>query len=337
MTRPHVRLACLSCLSCLLAVVLTSCKADLRELCYDHSHAQNYNLALLLELNLELDLDVDVEVSTEAHTKVQVPDYMKVCLYNPVTDQLAKTEMVTGYGGDLSVTPDTYDMVVYSFGTEWTQIRGEGDINTLEAFTSDITTTKAPQLAAITRSGEYEAPGPIIYTPDHLLVARERVEIPPFSAENRVITLKTMASTVVETYGFQVVNISGIEYVASAEAFVTNQARSTFFGRGEKSTEPATIYFPVEVDRERGVLSTSFNTFGKLPGESRSYLHILLRDTSGNEYKMSVDITDQFEKTDRQIVIGEPLDIPKPESSEGGGIAPTVENWEEENHDVPIG
>ena len=51
---------------------------------------------------------------------------------------------------------------------------------------------------------------------------------------------------------------------------------------------------------------------------------------------MSVDITDQFEKDDHEIIIDEEIDIPKPESG-GAGIAPTVDPWEEENHDVPIG
>jgi hypothetical protein len=34
-------------------------------------------------------------------------------------------------------------------------------------------------------------------------------------------------------------------------------------------------------------------------------------------------------------VIDEPIDIPKPEG--GGGIAPTVEEWEEVITDIPIG
>ena len=142
--------------------------------------------------------------------------------------------------------------------------RGEGNINTLEAFTSDITSTKSSLLASFTRAQGDEAPGPIIYTPDHLLVTRKQVEIPPFSAENHVVTITATAATIVETYEFEVTNITGAEYISSVEAFVTNQARSSFFGRGEVSTEPATIYFPIEVSGNTQTLKTSFNTFGKL-------------------------------------------------------------------------
>ena len=311
--------------------LLTSCQY--KDLCYDHNHGENYNLSLQLELKLEL--DVDVEVSVETHTKIEKPDYMKVMFYSPQIGTLSDTEIVGADGGHIYQAPGTYNMLVYSFGTEWTQIRGEGNINTLEAFTSDITATKSRALRSFTRAEDEEEPqGPIIYTPDHLLVAHERVEIPPFSEEERVITLTANAKTVVETYGFQLTNISGIEYISSVEAFVTNQSRSTFFGRGEKSTEPATIYFPIEVNPSDGYIHTSFNTFGKLPGESRSYLHIMIKNTEGEEVKISVDITDQFEKEDHEIIIDDEIDIPAPE---GGGIAPTVDPWEEENHDVPIG
>ena len=316
----------------LAALLLTSCQY--KDLCYDHPHNENYNLSLLLELKLEL--DVDVEVSVETHTQIEKPDYMKVLFYNPQTGMLSDSEIVGADGGNIYEDPGIYDMLVYSFGTEWTQIRGENNINTLEAFTSDITATKSRLLRAFTRGEDDEPQGPIIYTPDHLLVAHERVVIPEFSEENRVITLTANAKTVVETYGFQVTNITGIEYIASVEVFVTNQARSTFFGRGEKSTEPATLYFPIEVNPSEGYIHTSFNTFGKLPGESRSYLHILIKNTSGEEVQISVDITDQFEKEDHEIIIDEEIDVPAPEDS-GSGIAPTVDPWEEEKHDVPIG
>ena len=329
----------LSIVNCQLSIILVAtllllCSCQYKDLCYDHNHGENYNLSLLLELKLEL--DVNVEVSVETHTKIEKPDYMKVMFYSPQTGTLSNNDIVGADGGHIYQAPGSYDMLVYSFGTEWTQIRGEGSINTLEAFTSDITATKAGILRAFTRVGEEEPQGPIIYTPDHLLVAHEAIEIPHFSEEERIITLTANAKTVVETYGFQITNINGIQNIASVEAFVTNQARSTFFGRGEKSTEPATIYFPIEVNPSEGYIHTSFNTFGKLPGESRSYLHIMIKNTEGEEVKISVDITDQFEKEDHEIIIDEEIDVPAPEGS-GGGIAPTVDPWEEENHDVPIG
>lgn len=317
-----------------VSVSLTSC--EYKDLCYDHHHDEEPEYTATLVLELKLDLDLDIDVSVEAHTKILEPEYMKVCFYDPDNGALRYTEFVKGYGGPLSTPPGLYYLVAYAFGTEWTQIRNESNVNTLEAFTSDITATKSAALAGFTRSGDYEAPGPIIYTPDHLLVAREPVTIPELTAENRTVTIHADGATIVETYGFTVTNVEGIEYIKSVEAFVTNQASGNFFGTGTRNNNPATIYFPVEVNLTDRCLETSFNTFGKLPGESHSYLHILITDSEGKEYRTSTDITDQFEKADHEIIIDEPIIIPKPEGG-GTGIAPTVDEWEEENHDVPIG
>jgi len=130
-------------------LLLTSC--EYKDLCYDHNHTQEYSAMLELDLQLDLDLDIDVGIDVDTHTEIVVPDYMKVCCYSPIKGALQSTEFVSGTGGPLHLTPGIYDMVVYSFGTEYIQIRGEGDLETLEAFTSDITATKGATLRSFTR------------------------------------------------------------------------------------------------------------------------------------------------------------------------------------------
>ena len=294
------------------------------------------SVVLELQLRLDLDLRLDVDVDADVEATIKMPRHMKVLFYQPTDGRLQYTEFVDSTGGPIATPAGTYHMLVYSFGTEYTQIRGETQLSTIEAFTSDITQAKAATLRGFTRAGEDEPEGSIVYPPDHLLVASEAVCIPEWVAESQTVTLRAEASTIVETYSFEVRTVVGAEYIESCEAFVTNQARSCFFGRGEVSTEPATLSFPVGIDRRRGSLFTTFNTFGKLPGESRTYLYILVRDTGGQEYHIAEDITDQFDAPDHRIVIDDPVSIPKPDTS-GGGIAPTVDPWDEEQHDVPIG
>lgn len=299
------------------------------------------NLRLELTLNLSLDLDIDIDIETDLDIEIDnaivPPTYNKVLFYSPEDDHLVYTEFVGTNGGEISTPSGKYNMLLYSFGTEYIQIRNEGDINTIEAFTSDITATKSRALrAASTRVDEDMPPGPIIYAPDHLLVAKEDVEIPEWAGEDIEITIKALAKTIVKTYSFEVPNIKGVEYIESCEAFITNQSRSCFFGRGEISQEPATLFFPVGVNVKKSCLYTVFNTFGKLPGESKSYLHIVIRNTDGTEIYHSTVITDQFEKDDHHIVIEDEIVVPTPTGG-GSGIAPTVDKWTEENHDVGIG
>ena len=306
-------------------LLLTSC--DYKELCYDHPHRYH----LMLELSLKLDLDYDIQVDDETHTKINFPHLMRVSYFDPQTNHESSSEYVKGDGGELHVKPDSYNMVIYNFSTKWMEIRGEDDINTLEAFTSDISNLKSEELSSFTRSGEYEAPGPIIYTPDHLLVARQKLNLPKF-IEDKMLTIKAEGATIIETYSFEMPNLTGVENIYEIEAFITNQARGNYFGRGVLRAEPCTIYFPIEPKVGIQGVKTAFNTFGKLPGESHCY--ILIRNIAGREILVSEDITEQFAKTDHHIVIDDSIDVPEPE---GGGIAPSIESWDKVVHDITIG
>ena len=62
-----------------------------------------------------------------------------------------------------------------------------------------------------------------------------------------------------------------------------------------------------------------------------------MKDTGGTIHTVTEDITDQFEDPGHEIIINRPVVIPPPEGGGGGGISPTVDPWEDENHDVPIG
>ena len=318
-------------IAALLVMLLPSCK---RMPLYNKETKLELELQLDLDLELELDLDVDVDIELEA-ASIKIPEYLKTNFFSPSTGDIQYTQFVGPDGGQLSIGPGRYIMLIYSFGTEYVQIRGENNLNTIEAFTSDITESKLKTLQKFTGATKADDPT-IIYAPDHLLVTRQEVEIPEFSGESQTITISSVVQTIVDTYIFEVHTVVGAEYIESAEAFVTNQSRSSFFGKGEISQAPVTIWFPVGVDRDKGCLYTVFNTFGKLPGASESLLHILVRDTGGNEYTFSVDITDQFEKPDNHILIEEPVIVPEPESN-AGGIAPTVDPWKDEIIDVPIG
>ncbi|MBQ6911474.1 MAG: DUF5119 domain-containing protein [Bacteroidales bacterium] len=324
-------------IAALLVMLLPSCK---RMPLYNKETKLELELQLDLDLELELDLDVDVDIELEA-ASIKIPEYLKTNFFSPSNGDIQYTQFVGPEGGQLSIGPGRYIMLIYSFGTEYVQIRGENNLNTIEAFTSDITASKMHSLEKFYKNNTKadELNEPIIYAPDHLLVTVQEVEIPEFTGVSQTITISSQVRTIVETYTFEVHSVIGAEYIESAEAFITNQAQSSFFGRGEVNTTPATIYFPVGVDKKKGCLYTVFNTFGKLPGTSESLLHILVRDTGGNEYVITTDITDQFDNDpdhEHHIVIEEEVDIPEPESN-AGGIAPTVDQWDEENVDVPIG
>ena len=287
-------------------------------------HEKDNSVALELGLDLSTDLEDDA---------IEVPEHFKACFFGWDTGQLSSTHFVGSTGGDVTVPPGSYTLLVYTFGTEYIQIRGENSLETIEAFTSDITASK---MKSFRRFSTKSMDDPIVYTPDHLLVAKEEVIVPEFSGGVQRATLQTEASTVVQTFVFEMTRLTGLEYVASAEAFVTNQCRSYFIGRGEASDEPCTIWFPVEVNREESTLTALFNTFGvRTDEESKTFVHFIMRDTGGDEHNYSMDITEKVVAPRHVIEIEEEIDIPQPEGT--GGFAPAVNPWEGEEIDVPIG
>ena len=279
--------------------------------------------------SVKLDLNLDLDEGT-----IPEPEHMKALFYSSDGSQLYNTHFVGSEGGNLSVASGTYTLLVYSFGTEYIQIRGEGSLETIEAFTSDITASKRSAYRKLvgTKAGE---DAPIFYAPDYLLVAMATIEVPEFTGENILAEVQMEPSSVVQTYSFEVTQVEGIDYVESAEAYVTNQARSYFIGQMKASTEPATLWFPIEVDREKGILNTTYNTFGVLPGGSRTIIHFVVRNSGGQEVTFSADITDQLANPEHKIVVDEEITIPKPAGP--SGISPEVDPWQEEIRDVPIG
>lgn len=301
-------------------------------------------------LDHEIVLSYDTDLDKEHLQKIEgvVPDYYEVLVYDVETHHLVASHIVGGKGGSLGLNPGNYNLVLYSFGTESTQV---GDLHhrlEAEAFTTDITDVKSHQIKSMSAKNEVKSVSkayendPIIYEPDHLYVANEMdVVIEAFRGREEEVTIYTTTSTILDVYTLEVLNIKGAENIEKVEAFVTGQIISNHFGRQERNMKPATLYVNMSTDTENSRLYTVFNTFGKLPGEDNHiFLDVTVTNSGGGQYRYIFDVTDQFEdpgNTNHQLIIdGSEIDIPKPEAA-GGGFAPSVDEWEQENIDVPLG
>ena len=108
------------------------------------------------------------------------------------------------------------------------------------------------------------------------------------------------------------------------------------------SDSPATIYTDMRIDGQNNRLYSIFGTFGKLTGEeNKIYLDITVTDSGGGQYRYIFDVTDQFddpENDSNKLVIDATDIIDIPDAAHGGGgFAPSVDPWENENVDIPLG
>ncbi len=305
----------------------------------------------LEEMNdgLYLDLTLDLEVLNHPGP-IPTPELMRVIFYDAKTMEFVSDDYVEAEGGYIHCQPGKYRMVVYNFDTESTLIRNDRWQNTIEAYTSEIPystrTNLLTKLNSATRPADFVAPSEdelIVYEPDHLVVARKDVEVLHRTGEQIIYA---EGESIVETY-YLGVKLRNKGNLASAQALLSGQAKSNMFGfEGGRSIEPVILYFDMTAginDRTgEDALQTTFNTFGKLPGEeSHLWLTIVVTNTNGETITWHKDITDRFkDNPDKYIYIEEDEivvpDPPAPPPGSGGGFHPEVEDWKEEHYDITI-
>ena len=333
-------------LSTFLLVLAAGCK---RIPLYERSTKIN----LVVDLKRGLDHDIVLEYETELPKEYQdkidgvVPTYYETLVYDPLTNALKSSHIVGEKGGSLSLFPGEYNLVLYNFGTESTQVKDLHHRLEANAFTTDITDLKSAAIRSKTMneatkgSKAYEN-DPIIYEPDHLYVAnKENVVIEAFQGREQEITIHTTASSILQVYSIEVLNVSGTENISKVEAFVTGQVLEHNFGVPQCGDSPATICIDLTVDEKNNRLYVILCTFGKLKGaENMLFLDVADMGTAGGKYRYIFDVTDQFDDPNnvnhRIVVDGSVIDIPKPELG-GGGLKPSVDEWEKEEIDVPLG
>ena len=97
----------------------------------------------------------------------------------------------------------------------------------------------------------------------------------------------------------------------------------------------------MRIDVKNQRLYSIFGTFGKQPGEDNHiYLDITVTDSGGGQYRYIFDVTDQFDdlgNTNNKLIIDatDIIDVPEAKYG-GGGLAPSVDPWEDEIIDIPL-
>lgn len=299
---------------------------------------------------------------------VEHPEMMRVDLYDIDSGNLAYSDYIPPTGGYIYPRPGRYDLLVYNIGTESTIVRNERNINTIEAYTNEVSAFIKSQIEAflksraeqrkqmaaeaeartadesktknpVTKDPIIEGTERIVNEPDHLWVGEQRsVVIPAIELDHDMsITMEIDTHPAVETWGISVSPVEGLQWVSSITALMTGQVASSFIGSGKKSDDVVTILFEMDKNEEGKAIEGNFNTFGKNPLYS-SFLSLDLNivDNAGEQHHYHFDLTDQFFDNDEFFLeVEKPIEIEEPKV-EGGGFAPSVSDWEEETTEIEL-
>lgn len=311
-------------------------------------------------------INLDIKTNITNHAEVELPEDMRVDLYDPETARLVYTDYVGPYGGYIHPEAGVYDMIVYSIGSESTIIHNEHDYNEIEAYTNEVSAFIKSQLShflakraqaakerAAKKAAELQKSGlqtkepeqyveePVVNQPDHIFVGwYHNLEIPVVYEHDDVkeIFVEVDAHTIVETWVVEIRNLEGARWISSTAALVSGQRGSVHIGPNMASEKVVSLYFDMgknEDEEGRTVIKGSFNTFGHHPTYNDGiWIDLSVKDTGGSEHMFHFDVSDQFvDNEKRYILIEEPVVIEEPKV-EGGGFQPVVEDWNDVITDI---
>lgn len=320
----------------------------------------------------KVSLNLAVNTHIINHVQAELPQNMRVDLYDPESGQLRYTDYVGPTGGFIHPAPGLYDMLIYSIGSESTIVHNEHHYDEIEAYTNEVSAFIKSQLAQFLtkrtkaakeraakkyammmqqkqQNDELETKDPMQYVeepvvnqPDHIFVGWHHNLDVPVTYEDQPtaeIYVEVDAHTIVETWQVEVQLVEGAQWISSVVSLMSGQKGSVHMGPNVHSEKIVSVLFDMSIEeKEDGnkCLKGKFNTFGQHPGAiAGSYLDLNIIDTGGQDNMFHFDVTEQFvNNEDRYIYIKETVVIEEPKVQGGGGFQPVVDEWDEVYTDI---
>ena len=331
---------------CVLLLALTAgCK---RIPMYERSAGIYLRVAVDQSLDPAQEAFLDFDARPQLRDKVagKMPELVRACFYDAVSHELVAEDFLPPTGGFVDVPAGAYDVLVYSLGTDATQVSGTESRAGAYAFTSP--TGARVKLQAPRTKDDADQDGesgaseqPVVFEPDHLFVGKiagAMVPVRPEEAEKTVLSVNL--SRLSESWTVEVVDVEGAERIRKAEIYITGQAAGRYLWDARSSNRPAALGFECDVDVTKGQLFSEFNTFGRYADlETDVIVNVLVTTTAGSRVRYVYDVTDQWlnpDNTAHRIIIDELVEIPG-DDFQGGGFTPIVNDWDGEEIDIIIG
>lgn len=324
-------------------MLLSSCQADLRELCYDHSHMANVSLNFQWPDNEEA-------AAVKGMTALFYPADQPAA--EPIRYDFSGRD-----GGSASLSAGNYRVIAYNNDTESILYRGTSSPNTLEAYTRRSTIEEGTQLAPFTRGHAMpRAAGtenePIILDPDLLWAADESLSLS--NADKTEAELYTAPRVI--PVEITITGVPNLQYSSQFGGTLSGLAASVMMDSGEVGDEEATQAFTAQVVGD-STLWMRFNIFGHCPHRAQHLVHqhqltIYAVLADGSKWYYTQDVSNQMhddlknpeyhydpeqpEALELNYEIDIDLDelpVPKPIVN-GSGFQPTIDGWQ--SIEIPV-
>lgn len=244
-------------------------------------------------------------------------------------------------GGLLRLPPGKYEAVSHnSILSSWAIFRGTETIDDYEIYTDDAgyLTVTGVSIHSLPRSGN-AGDERIAITPEMLWNGHEH-DISIASNPKEPVEIVFTPEEAICYYDVTIYNVKNLKYLNDSriDATLSGMAEGFLHGSHSPTSIAATMLFTLYASARNSsggsdILKSSFYTFGEPAGLSPKHtvsIYVLYNDgTAGSFY---YDVTDQVHNAPdpRHVhIVLDGLTLPKPLVN-GGGLHPTVNEWEEE-------
>lgn len=308
-----------------LFAVLTMCIASCKRIEL-HSATSSVYLKIKTDRTPSIIVNgrIDIQNDPVLFKKTYGPEIQvyRVCVFDRTLHRLVTEDFVPAEGGFLNVPPGTYDMIMYSSGSEVTYI-AQGTSRAGAYATT----------ASVSRNTE-----DLMAEPEHIFVAcMEGVEVPVYSESEGLRVIDVTTSKILDTYTLELNRIEEMDRILKAEVRITGQVSKKYLWTRTSPDETASLSVKPVVDKENGRIYAVFNTFGRNNYHSGKVEVILIvTDTNERQHQWKIDVTNQMYNIDslNEIIIEDRIVIP--DTDGGGGFNPEVNDWDEDTTYVPI-
>lgn len=323
----HIRIykelhkAIAGCLAVMLLPLLTACEH--KDLCYDHPHSASVEVVF------------DWTEAPDAY-----PATMSLYLYPEDGSEPMRYEFTKREGGTIVVPEGMYDALCVNSDKETHRIVDKERMETFQVTTGNTrslrgTLATRSETAPKARGAEEERSvmEPEALWSDHA----ERLDIGPASGVKRIVLTPKPR---VNTCSVEVRNVENLRHLSALSASLTGMAGGWLAGIDELTTEKVTIPFEVRANEDKTQLSGNLTFFGHCPKEAgvhKLMIYALMSD--GSTYYFEADVTDQLHDAAQDpthiVIVIDKLPLPKPITG-GGGLQPSVKDWEEVHISLPM-
>ena len=294
---------------------LLVCSCTHKELCYDHSHTRN------IEVVFDWCKCPDAE-----------PKSMSLYLFPEDGGRPVRHEFVNKDGGKIRVVTGRYKAVCLNSDTRNITIQDEHDyrnfcISTKDAYSVSGLGSSGVSVRSLPTARGSEDERWVSLPEEVWSGSHDNIHI---VEHGQVITLVPEAN--VRNYTLEIRNASNLRWINGMSASISSMAGGHQPSCKNSSEELVTIPIETRYDRNTGIVSGGFTSFGHCPYEDAVHqlvIYTVLADDS--QWYYTYDVTEQIHDAADPFnihIVLDGLPLPKPVVN-GGGFKPTVGEWKE--------